>query len=319
MSPIAMGLLRQLSSVTWCSGAALAHVLGCRPAEIRAGLHELELHGLEIVRARGRGYRLAAPYDALDCAEIATHLGVEAPRFRLEVLDGCASTNTLLLERARAGATSGSVLTCEVQSAGRGRRGNQWLSALGGSLTFSLLWRLDGHPQRNGGLSLAAGVAVARALERCGVGAVALKWPNDLLHAGRKLGGILIELQGNAAVIGVGINLRLSPAVRGALDQAATDIATVSGRAPARNRLLATVLLELARVMSRFSDAGFAPLREEWMSRHAHQDRRVTLLLGEGRTVAGRAVGVAEDGALLLLTEQGVERYLNGEISLRLS
>lgn len=322
MSSLRFDLLRLLSDARFHSGAALAQALRVSPAVVRATLRELEQRGLELARIRGRGYRLAEPYDWLDRAALQAQLGAQAPRFHLELLDACASTNTLLLERARGGAPSGSVIACELQSAGRGRRGNSWQSGLGGSLTFSLLWRFARDAAGLSGLSLAAGLALARALASLGVAQVQLKWPNDLLHAGRKLGGILIEVHGDgpgstAAVIGVGLNVRLCPGLRDAMTQAVTDLASISAPVPQRNRLLAAALMELAQMLEQFAGQGFAPLRQEWIARHAHQGKAVTLSSGDGNTVSGRAAGVAEDGALLVETARGMEQFVSGELSLR--
>ena len=315
-------LLRLLADANFHPGAALARELGATPGAVQQALHELESRGLRLLRVRGRGYRLAEPYDFLDAAAVQAQLGAQARHFRLEVLDACPSTNSLLLERARGGAPAGHVIACELQSAGRGRRGNSWQSGLGGSLTFSLLWRYAQGPAGLSGLSLAAGVAVARALASAGAAGVQLKWPNDLLHAGRKLGGILIEVHADgagstAAVIGVGLNVRLHPSLRDGITQAVTDVASISGQVPQRNLLLAAALIELAQVLEQFAAHGFAPLRQEWMARHAHQGKPVTLSSGDGSSVTGRAVGVAEDGALLVETAQGVERFVSGELSLR--
>ena len=315
-------LLRLLAEAGFRTGAALARELGASPAAVQVALRELQDLGLGIVRARGRGYRLAERYDLLDAGTVRARLGAQATHFRLDVLDACASTNTLLLERARSGAPAGSVIACELQSAGRGRRGNRWQSGLGGGLTFSLLWRFRQGAAGLAGLSLAAGVAVVRALASLDIDGVQLKWPNDLLHAGRKLGGILIELQGDAAgpsaaVIGIGINLHLRSAMRDAIAQPVTDLATIAGQVPQRNHLLAATLIELRRVLEQFAAQGFAPLREEWVSRHAHQGRPVTLSSADGKTVTGTAAGVAEDGALLLQTTCGLERFVSGELSLR--
>lgn len=322
MSATKFDLLRLLADANFHSAAALARKSGAAAAGVNQALRALEDLGIEIARVPGRGYRLAQPYEFLDAAAQRAQLGPQAPGFQLELLDECASTNTLLLERARGGAPSGSVIACELQSAGRGRRGSRWQSGLGGGLTFSLLWRFAQGAAGLSGLSLAVGVAVARALASLDIQAVQLKWPNDLLHAGRKLGGILIELQGDAAgpsaaVIGVGLNVRLHPTVRDAITQAATDMASISGQAPQRNRLLAALLIELEQVLEQFAAQGFAPLRKEWMVHHAHQDKPVTLSSGDGKTVTGRAAGVAEDGALLLETARGLERFVSGELSLR--
>ena len=322
MPAMTFDLLRVLADANVHSCAALARELGATPAAIRATLRELESAGPGIARLRGRGYRLAEPYEFLDAAVLRAQLGAQAREFHLELLDECASTNTLLLERARGGAPSGSVLACELQSAGRGRRGNTWQSSLGGSLTFSLLWRFPQGAAGLAGLSLAVGVAVARALAVLDIGGVQRKWPNDLLHAGRKLGGILIELQSeaagpSAAAIGIGLNVRLPAALRDGIAQAVTDVASISQRAPSRNQLLAATLSELGQVLEQFDAEGFAPLREEWIARHAYQGKPVTLFAGDGKTFTGRAAGVAEDGALLLETARGLERFVSGDLSLR--
>jgi BirA family biotin operon repressor/biotin-[acetyl-CoA-carboxylase] ligase len=324
MPSICFDLLRLLSDASFHSGRILERELGASRSAVSLALRELEDFGLKVYKVPGRGYRLAEPYDCLDAAAVRAQLGPQARHFHLELFDACASTNTLLLARARAGAPSGSVIACELQSAGRGRRGNSWQSGLGGSLTFSLLWRFAQGAAGLSGLSLAVGVAVARALASVGVADVQLKWPNDLLHAGRKLGGILIELHGDApgptaAVIGIGLNVRLQTTLRDAIAQAVTDAASISKQVPQRNRLLAAVLIELAQVLEQFAAHGFAPLRQEWIAHHAHQGKPVTLSSGDGKTLAGRAAGVAEDGALLIETARGLERFVSGELSLRAS
>jgi len=315
-------LLRLMSDGDFHSAAELARTLGAPHTATVKGLRELAALGLQIDTRRGRGYRLATPFECLDQALLRRALGAYAAHFDIALLERCDSTNTLLLEQARCGAVSGRMIACELQSAGRGRRGNHWHSGLGDGLTFSLLWRFEQGTASLSGLSLAAGVAAVRALDGLGVTGVQLKWPNDLLHAGRKLGGVLVELQGDvhgpsAAVIGIGLNLLLSAAVRDGIAQAVTDVASISAETPSRNRLLAAVLIELDGVLAQFAQQGFAAVREEWLSHHAHQGRPVRLALGNGKEVTGQASGVADDGALLLDTGHGIERFHSGEISLR--
>jgi BirA family biotin operon repressor/biotin-[acetyl-CoA-carboxylase] ligase len=322
MKPLASGVLRRLADGQFHSGQALARSLGVSRASVWLAVRELEAAGLDVYRVRGRGYRLSQPIVPLDRAAIARELGAGAGRFALDILDETGSTNTLLLERAAAGAPGGCVLAAERQSGGRGRHGRAWHAGVGEALTFSLLWRFARGASTLSGLSLAAGVAVARTLEGEGATGVALKWPNDVLWRGRKLAGILIELSGDAlgptaAVIGIGVNTRLSPATLGRIGQPAADLEAACGAAPDRNRLLARLLRELARILDTFAGEGFGPLRAEWGRRHAHQGRRVTLLLPNGARVSGQAGGVAEDGSFLLETRAGVTRFHSGEISLR--
>jgi len=241
----------------------------------------------------------------------------------LELLDECPSTNTELAERARAGAAHGTVLACERQTAGRGRRGNAWVSAVGGSVTFSVLWRFSRSAGALSGLGLAVAVGVAEALEKLGARGVSLKWPNDLLHEGSKLGGILIETAGDAAgrvaaVVGVGVNVRLDTEARARIGQPVTDLAACGSGAPSRSAVLAGLLESIAPALEIFSREGFAPFRQAWLRRHAWQGRRVVVVGGGRRVAEGEVMGVAADGALELASERGVERFHSGEISLRL-
>ena len=275
-------------------------VLGCSREALAGHLREIEALGVEV-----RQGRLTQPIDLLDRGQLPSSV---------DIVDECLSTNALMLDRALQGAPHGSVLAAEHQTAGRGRRGNAWLSAVGAGLAFSLLWRFERLGPALSGLSLATAVGAARALESLGVQGIAVKWPNDLLIGGRKLGGILIEMTGEAAVIGVGINARLPEALAAQLPGAAD----LSGYGPPpRTRLLCVLLEHLAAVLEEFTASGFGALRDEWHARHAWQDREVTLQIAERRIAEGRALGVDESGALLLDAPGGVQRFHSGDLSLR--
>lgn len=254
----------------------------------------------------------------LDLAALTRALGALACRFDADLLAECTSTNSVLLARAEAGAPSGTIVIATSQTSGRGRLGRTWLSAPGDSLTFSLFWRFSPGTSP-AGLSLAVGLAVANAIEKVGGGRmapIALKWPNDLLREGKKLGGILIELlpgAPHAAVIGVGLNLHLPAAMPEALRATCAAL----GDAIDPNVLLAAILIELAGVLDRFTQRGFAALRDDWLARHAHADAAVQILSEFAPPRNGICRGVDHDGALLLETEAGVERVLSGEVSLR--
>lgn len=261
--------------------------------------------------------------ELIDPARLQVLLASVRGRFDVDSLAECASTNTLLLERADRGAPAGSVIVTDRQLAGRGSRGRRWIASPEASLTFSLLWRFAGGMERLAGLSLAAGVAVVRALSALGAIGVKLKWPNDILLADAKLGGILVELQSSGdsslAVIGIGINLQLPPAGQAgevfALPPAALD--QLLQPPPERHRLLAQLLIELAGTLDLFADDGFGALRAQWMAVHAWQDRAVDLLR-DGRVVsAGVCRGADVDGALLVESGGVVRRCLSGDVSLR--
>ena len=194
MSTLTFLALRRLADGRFHSGEDISRALGRSRATLSEALKCAPELGIEIFSVRGRGYRLAEPIEFLDASAVMAGLG--GTRIRLEVVDEIASTSTRLLEMAAAGAPSGSCLAAEWQSAGRGRRGRSWVASVGGSLVFSLLWRFDRGAGHLGGLSLAVGVSVARALAACGVDRVQVKWPNDVVVDLRKIAGILVETSG---------------------------------------------------------------------------------------------------------------------------
>jgi BirA family biotin operon repressor/biotin-[acetyl-CoA-carboxylase] ligase len=315
-------LLRILADGRFHSGERLGRALGSSRAGVPKLLGRIEALGLRVIKVRGRGYRIAERLDLFEPDVLAAQLRRTSPELCVEVLDECPSTNAVLAERAAAGALHGVVLACEHQSAGLGRRGNSWVGAVGGSLAFSLLWRFPRGAGTLSGLSLAVAVGAARGLEQLGTRGVRVKWPNDLYCGERKLGGILIEVSGNvsgpsAAVVGVGLNVRLNALTRERIGRPATDIASHSDAVPSRTALLAALLESVAAVLAQFSREGFAPFQEEWLQRHAWQGRRVALSEGHRRVAEGEVVGVAEDGALMLSSAKGIERFHGGELSLK--
>jgi BirA family biotin operon repressor/biotin-[acetyl-CoA-carboxylase] ligase len=248
-------------------------------------------------------------------AAIAAALGPLAPRFDVDVLAECDSTNARLVAKAESGAPSGTVIVALRQTAGRGRMGRVWHADQQASLTFSLLWRLPRGLGANG-LSLAVGVAVVEALHGMGIEGLALKWPNDVLLAGGKLGGVLVELVAGtqqAAVIGIGLNLRLPEN----LPSDVRSTAAALNRTLDRNVLLAKLLASLHGVLSEFAAGGFVSLRPRWNAFNAHADSPVRLLSMFAAPVDGFCRGVDIDGALLLETSSGVGRVISGEVSLK--
>ena len=315
-------LLRRLADGRFHSGQALAREYGVSRATVCNFVRIAQDLGLNIHAVRGRGYQLESPTEWLDSQQINTALGRAAEHYHLRILDATDSTNSVLMLAAEAGAPDGSVVCAEYQFAGRGRRGRQWHSVLGGSLTFSVLWRFEEGIATLVGLSLAVGVAIARALNQHSQFPVKLKWPNDVLVDYRKLAGILVEIQGDIqgpsfAVVGIGLNVRLPAAQRDSIDQAVVDLDEMQVRT-GRNLLLATCLLELKAVREVMRGEGFSALRAEWESHHAHAGQPVTLTLPNAQTVEGIAQGVDDTGAFLLQNEKGeCLAYNGGDIRLR--
>lgn len=234
----------------------------------------------------------------------------------IEVCAACASTNSVLLDQ---NGRDTRLLFALEQTAGRGRRGRDWAARPGDSLTFSLRHTFALRADALSGLSLAVGVALADALRARGTPDIALKWPNDLMRDGCKLGGVLIELSSppagdTTAVIGVGVNLALPPAGEYAHAPAALYPDT-----PDRNTWLdvgAALVDALAGMLPQFSAQGFAPFADRWNRYNLHAGRAVTVS-GDGALRRGVCLGADFDGALRLDCDGRVERVLAGDVSLR--
>ena len=322
MSALTFAALRHLADGRFHSGEAVAKRLGRSRASLSEALKCVPELGVDIFSVPGRGYRLAQPLEFIDAAELEARLAAAGSRIRVEVADEIDSTSSRLMARAMTGAPAGTCLAAEWQSAGRGRRGRSWVSQLGGSLTFSLLWRFERGAGHLGGLSLAVGVAVARALESCGAARVQVKWPNDLVVDFRKLAGILVEMSGDlqgpsVAVIGIGVNYRLGERVLDRIDQAVVDVASCAAPVPRRTELLASLLAQLEIALVEFERGGFASFREPWRALHAYQGRAVRVMPAGEPPFDAEVRDVAPDGALVVASQGRTVALSSAEISLR--
>ncbi|MGE5624950.1 MAG: bifunctional biotin--[acetyl-CoA-carboxylase] ligase/biotin operon repressor BirA [Bacillota bacterium] len=315
-------ILHALADGRFHSGEALAESLGVSRAAVWKKIHALEKFGLAVFKVPGRGYRLADPLELLHADTISAALS-PACRERLKdlaILDVVDSTNTWLQKQPG----EPRVCLAEFQSAGRGRRGRGWISPFGANLYLSLAWRFDEWPPGFTALGMVTAIAAVRALESLGLSGVNIKWPNDLIAAGRKLGGVLVDIQGEPpgatrAVIGLGLNVRMPTAAAGEIDQPWMDLATLTDhRPPERNALAAALIEALVSALDEFTHQGFAAFTEDWRNLDLVAGRAVALHSHE-QTVTGVAAGVDEQGALLLRTPQGVKRFVSGDVSLRIA
>ena len=312
-------LLNLLKDGRFHSGEALGATLGVSRSAVWKQLQHLESElNLTIHKVRGRGYQLAVPLNLLDAEAIAGfELGVQWPTFIQQSLD---STNAEGLRLAAAGQAAPFVVLAERQTAGRGRRGRQWVSPFAENLYYSLLLRVDGGMRQLEGLSLIVGLAVMRTLQAFGLSGVGLKWPNDVLVNGKKITGILLELVGDPAdvchvVLGIGINVNMQ--MNDDIDQLWASMRSETGQPIDRNHLVAVLNQQLQHELARHARYGFAAFQEEWEQAHLWQGRPVSLVAGSTR-IDGVARGVDGQGALRLEVD-GVEKsYSGGELSLRL-
>lgn len=262
-------LLNLLKDGRFHSGEALGAALGVSRSAVWKQLQHLESElNLTIHKVRGRGYQLAAPLNLLESHAItAFSQGEQWPVFIHESID---STNAEGLRLAAQGQTAPFLVLAERQTAGRGRRGRQWVSPFAENLYYSLVLRVEGGMRQLEGLSLVVGLAVMRTLQAFGLKDVGLKWPNDVLVRGRKITGILLELVGDPAdvchvVLGIGINVNMQSSEQ--IDQQWTSMRSEAGLVVDRNKLVALLSQQLQHELARHRRYGFAAFQEEWSKR----------------------------------------------------
>lgn len=323
-------LLVLLADGAWHTGVRLGAALGLSRAAIWKQIRALRTTGLDILADRRHGYRLSAALQLLDADAIRASLDppVQSALARLDVLLITASTSQCLA--AIAAPAPGTMLACtaEYQTGGRGRRGRRWFSPLGRGLCLSVSWCYEVAPRDLGALGLVIGVAVAEALSALVPReAVQLKWPNDIVAHGGKLGGILVDVTGEAGgplrvVIGVGLNVQASSGLvaevgadGGNLPPAALD-ALVAERGVSRNHLAGQLLNALHRNLSEFAIAGFSAFAPRWRTRDYLLGQAVTISTGS-QTFSGVARGINDDGALLLAVGERLMPVFSGDVTLR--
>ncbi|MGB0712326.1 MAG: biotin--[acetyl-CoA-carboxylase] ligase [Gammaproteobacteria bacterium] len=330
-------VLRLLVDGRFHSGADMARRLGISRAAIWKQKQALEKLGLNVQAVRGRGYRLVPAAELLDVHCLRDAVAARGKAWgaaRVKVVTDTDSTNALLWRRVdESKARDGDFVLAEMQAAGRGRRGRTWQSPPARNLYLSHYRRLDCDPMRLNGLSLAVGAVLADALgkllaRQCPVpggvsGAVGVKWPNDLVARGGKLGGLLIELRGQTGgpvdvVLGVGINLSMDSAAAKAIDQPWTDLSSLCGEgAVGRNEAAICVMTALADVVEGFMAAGFEGFVGLWSRLDILRGHPVTVHQ-PGGDVEGVASGVTDGGALRVRVGGTERTFHSGEVSVRL-
>lgn len=318
-------LINALKDGDIVSGEVLGDALGISRAGVWKQLQKLDQLGLVVERVRGVGYRIPGGLDPLSEEVIGGHLAAwrgGAASLSVSVHEVVDSTNRVAVRSLESGAANwGRFHLAECQTAGKGRRGRSWLSPYGASIYLSTAWRFDGGVAAIVGLSLAVGVAMRRAIARATGIEVQLKWPNDLLAQGRKLGGILIELVGDPsdscrAVVGVGINVRTPAAVAGHIDQPWVNLDELAARPVSRNLLAASMIHELQSLLSTYGPGAFESYRAEWQQADGFAGSLVTLST-PNQSITGVGRGVDSTGALLIERDGSVQAFSGGELSLR--
>lgn len=321
-------LILLLADGQFHSGAGLARALGVSRSAVWKQAHQLCGLGLDLEVARRQGYRLKTRLDLLDRQAIARALD-PASGDSCEGLDVCCvveSTNSILSEQPRPSPGLWKAAIAEYQTGGRGRRGRRWLSPFGCGLCMSFAWSFAIAPRDLSALSLAAGMASIRVLEAAGAAGLALKWPNDIVADGAKLGGILVDVDGDSrgplrAIIGVGINIRAPESLadqvasEGGLPPAAID-KLISGKMIDRNRLAADLLGSLRQMALEFARDGFGPLASRWSQYDFLLGKRLIVANGASQ-IRGVGRGLGADGALLVEQDGTIATVFSGDVSVR--
>jgi len=318
-------ILNLLADGEFHSGTELASDLNISRSAICKQLNALTRCGVEFNAISGKGYSLHHPIELFEHKQIDALLS-DAAREQLQILeihDQLESTNSYLSQLENVSTHSGHVCLAEHQTSGKGRLGRHWVSPFGHNIYLSIRWDFQTGPQAVAGLSLAVGVAVIEALLQLNVTGIGLKWPNDLYWQGRKkLGGILVEMSGEThgpctAVIGIGLNIRLSDNQAQTIDQQWTDLTRIMGGAQgiSRNALAAALINELLPLISSYESVGLNTYLDAWRSFDCMLEKPVTLLIGN-RAMDGIVKGIDDKGLLLLEDRDGELRtFASGEVS----
>ena len=307
------------------SGEDLAALLNVSRTTVWARIQKIrKTLNLDIYSVSGRGYKISRPLILLNKDDILADLNDKNIINHVDIFSQIDSTNQFLLDRQNVSKKSFDVCLAEMQHNGRGRRGRQWVSPFGQNLYLSLSRNFSLPMQQMSGISLVAGVCVAKVLEEFGLAEVALKWPNDIHLNDHKIAGLLIEVRGEAegpvkVVIGIGVNFSLSSTIRREIDQQVADIAEFLGaKTPNRNRFVAALLNEMDNLVNQFVTEGLQPILKEWQKYDRYIHHQVSIISGENK-IDGIYRGLDKTGSLLLEVNDKVRAFNAGEVSLRKS
>lgn len=308
----ALPLLQCLASGQWVSGTQLAQHLGVSREAVSQRVRKLAELGLAVDKQAGRGYRLSPALDLLDATALAQALQPQLPAGELAVLLSTVSTNHWLGEQQK-------VRLCfaEHQSGGRGRRGRDWHSPFGQNIYLSLKVDLPSWPDKLPALGLALGVALCQNLQHQLTVPMQLKWPNDLYLNGRKCGGMLIEQRGEAQghcqlIIGLGLNVCMSQAH---IEQQWTSLHK-EGYHCGRNQVAEVLAQTLLCESSQLNNAHLSRRLAQFQQHDIYHQCAVSIITPHQRH-QGQNLGIDEWGRLKLQTDNGLQHFSVGDVSLR--
>jgi BirA family biotin operon repressor/biotin-[acetyl-CoA-carboxylase] ligase len=322
---ISTKLIKILADGKFHSGEDLGQQLGVSRTAIWKHIQQLkDDYHLTLDCVHGKGYCIPDGIELLDNTAIINALNSET-KSQINLIDiyqTIDSTNHYALEKAKQQTPSGYVCLAEMQTAGRGRRQRSWFSPFGKNIYLSLLWSFQHGPQTLSGLTIAAGLAVIKALEEYGITDLGVKWPNDIYWQQKKLVGILAEMFTDSVgvyniVLGIGINLGLPKDAEDNIDQPAVDIKTITGQQPQRNRLVGLVLNELVTMLSFFETEALSKFQQQW-NRHDILYGKPVIVSTISGSYEGVAAGIDEFGGLKIKQGDNHQVFHSGEVSVRI-
>lgn len=315
-------LIPLLADGQFHSGLDLGKRLGISRSAVWKRVSALKEVGISVDAVQGKGYRIPGGLDLLAAGVVQAALAAnaQAAGLRVEVRDVVDSTNTLALEGLRAGKGRGQVYLAEFQTAGRGRRGKEWLSPYARNIYCSLVWTLEQGIAAAQGLSLAIGVALCSALRGMGVQGAGVKWPNDVQVNGSKICGVLVEVAGDidgacALVIGFGVNVDMERVDASAIGQPWTDLRSQGCRQP-RNEIAARCIRAVAEALHAYEQRGLANVLAAWPAHDVLTGRVVSVHIGE-RITSGLVRGIDRSGGLVVEVDGEARVFHAGEVSVR--
>ncbi|MCM3756887.1 biotin--[acetyl-CoA-carboxylase] ligase [Sporosarcina aquimarina] len=295
------------------SGQLLADEYGVSRTAIWKYVKELESEGYEIGTIRKRGYYLIDSPDTVGPAAVQQFLQTENYGRIIHHVESCPSTQILAHEEAQNGAADGTVIIADEQTAGKGRLSRPWSSVAGKGIWMSVITRPRLTPQQAPQMTLVAAVAIVRAIEELTTVTPTIKWPNDILVGGRKLTGILTELQADpdrvkAIILGIGMNVnQQSEEFPEEIRSIATSLCIEEGQPISRAKLAAKVLDYLELYVALYVEKGFAPIKLLWEGYADSIGKRVRISTLQD-TYEATAKGISEDGRLEVELDDGTIR-----------
>ncbi|KMK76413.1 biotin--[acetyl-CoA-carboxylase] ligase [Alkalihalobacillus pseudalcaliphilus] len=297
------------------SGEKISEQLNCSRTAVWKHIESLRQDGYELESAPRKGYRFISQPDQIKAHDIKIHLHTDNIGQTIHYYEQITTTQKAAMKLAQEGAGDGELVISNHQTEGKGRLGRVWETEQQKAITMSLILKPKIHPTKVPQLTLLAAVAVSRALQQATKLPVTIKWPNDLLINGKKLVGILTEMQAepervSTVIVGIGINVNQSyEDFHRELQEKATSLLIASDQSFKRSEIVAAVLNEFERLYDQYLSEGFAPIKALWEDNAESIGKQIIAHTAQG-SYTGYAKGITDDGVLELVEANGQIRHI---------